>query len=52
MCGFVLFFQLLKKEKKEVHLVQRTNHDLVAQRQGITLGEKDLWVLSDRGFVC
>lgn len=35
-------FHLFQREKKEVYLVQKINHDLAAQRQGITLGEKDL----------
>ncbi|CAN8209297.1 unnamed protein product [Coccothraustes coccothraustes] len=44
--------ELFQTGKKEVHLIQKTNHDVAAERQDITLNEKDLWVLSDFGFVC
>lgn len=44
----MLFF----RGKKKVHLVQKRNDDLTAQRQDISSGEKDFGMLSDRGFVC
>lgn len=28
-------------------MVQKRNHDLTSQRQDISLGENDLWILSD-----